>query len=889
LLLRSSVLITILTLLVVSTQTVFSQSDSVSIRAGIMDSLKTDTVVVNDSVFSAPKKKKAQIVDDPVFYSASDSMTIFITQQKVLLWGESKIEYQDIELTSEHIISDLERQEVMAKGGTDTSGVYFGTPVFKKGSENFDADSLHYNIKTGKGLIYNVKSEQGEGYLHSTLTKRDSNGHVHMKGGKYTTCDADHPHFYMELTKAIAIPNDKIVSGYAYMVVEDVPIPFLGIPFGFFPSNNSRGSGIIIPTYSEEKLRGVSLRNGGWYQPLGQYVDMKLLGDIYAKGSWAVNWGSNYKVRYKFGGTTTINYNVNKDNSDNTFAENEGFKWVWSHRQDPKSNPTQSFSASVDFSSAGYDKNNSNSYSEVYRSQKSSSISFTKSFPSTPFNLSLSANIRQNSADSSIAMDLPNGSFNASTIYPFRSKTGSGKYKWYENIGLSYTSSFRNAINIHDTMLFEQSTWENLNYGFKHSIPLSINLKTDKIKMLTITPSLNYTGVMNSWYQTKRTEFDGTEQVVITDTVRQIGYAHAINPSITVGLTPKVTGMYLNSRTDPKIIAVRHVMQPRASFNYVPDMRKINPNYYDTVFYNRDGELNYETYSYFSNNNIYTTPSFNGESGSLSLGLSNNLEMKMKAKSDTVKDAEARKVVLLRSFNFSTSYNPFATSYKWSDVSFTSGTAFFKNALTLDLTSRFTPYDYTTDTSSSGSISYSKVDEFNYENGKAFLRFTNLSLSSSLTLRSKQGGESKKGAQNPDDQNDSYQDPFNPGFENMQGLTSGSYVDFNIPWSLSFRYSYSLTRPYLKENQTTSNNLNISGDFSLTPKWKIGFNSGYDFEKHEVTPTNFNIYRDLHCWEMRFTMTPFGTRQSYSFTINAKASLLKDLKYDRDKSWYDNL
>lgn len=905
LVLRSSLIFTILTLCVVGVGNLSAQVASTLVADSLAnnkfiadtttvpsDSATADTLFKKSSDNFDTKKKK-QVVEDPVFYSANDSMSILVQDQVVLLWGEGKVEYQDIELSSEHIISDLENQEIFAIGGVDTTGRYFGNPDFKKGSENFASDSMRYNIKSGKGIIYNVKSEQGEGYLHSDLTKRDTEGHIHMKGGKYTTCDADHPHFYMELTKAIAIPDDKIISGPAFMVVEDVPIPILGLPFGFFPSSNKRGAGVIIPMYGEEKNRGFFLRGGGWYQPLGQYLDMTLLADVYSKGSWAVHWGSDYKVRYRFNGNMKIDYAANRDNSNNSFPESEDFKWTWMHRQDPKANPTQNLSATVNFSSSNFDRYNSYNANQIVNQQTSSSISFTKSFPGTPFNLSMSANARQNLADSTIVMDLPKGSFNASTIYPFRKKSGTGKLKWYENIGFSYNSEFTNHLDIRDTMLFKSETWQNLNYGFRHSIPVIINLKSDRFKMLTVSPSLRYDGVMNSNYIKKSVEYQAGEAVVVTDTIQKLTYAHAINPSISVGLTPKVTGMYLNTRPDPKVIAVRHVMQPRASFSYTPDMSRINPNYYDTVFYAQNGELGFSNYSYYDGR-LYRAPSFASESGSVSLGLSNNLEMKVRAKNDTVDDGEPQKVVILRNLNLTTSYNPFVQEFKWSDVSLTTGTSLFKNKFNVNLTARFSPYDIQPDTSASGNITYRKVNEFYYDNEKRLLRFTNLNISAGLQLRSSQGSDAKGGEfQDPSqevDQTDPFMDPFSTDYDFVPGSTYGEYVDFSIPWSININYTYSITRPLLKEDQRVTNTVNFSGDFSLTQRWKIGFRSGYDFENKKIIEmTTFNIRRDLHCWEMRFNITPLGTRKQYSFFINAKASILRDLKWDKRQSWYDNL
>ncbi len=894
---RFSTIITILTLLSLITQEANCQSDSSFVDLDTLSApVVNDSVFMNDTLSSRdslqtdtlPKKKKS-VIDDPVIYSSNDSMMIVVDESTVLLWGQGKVEYQDIVLESDYISSNLERQEIDARGSIDTLGNYSGRPKFKKGEEEFESDSIQYNTKSSKGLIYDVKTEEGEGYLHSELTKRQDDGTIHLKGGKYTTCDLDHPHFYIALTKAIAIPEDKIISGPAYLVVEDVPLP-IGLPFGFFPSSSNRGAGIIIPTYGEETNRGFYLRDGGWYQPLGQYMDVTLLGDIYSKASWALTFKTVYKVRYKFTGSMTFDYAENKDNSDNTFAESKDFAWKWTHRQDSKANPYSTFSASVNYSSSSYDKYNATSISQATTNQKTSSISYSKTFSGTPFNLSLSANAKQNSSDSTVTLVLPQGSFTASTVYPFRKKNSSGDYKWYENIGLSYTANFKNQIKTIDSMLYEHETWEHLNYGFQQTIPFVINLKTDKIKMLTISPSLSYKGVMNSWYQYKHAEYDNEEEEweVITDTIWKQTYAHALNPSISFGLTPKVTGMYMNTRKDPKVIAVRHVMQPKASFSYTPDMSFINPNYYDTVYYNNDGELAHTTYSYYGGN-IYGSPSSNGQSASLSLGISNTLEAKVKAENDTSANPEPRKVSILKSFNINTSYDPFEEELKWNPVSVTASSSLFKNFLSLNMTSSFSLYDFTSDTTASGTISYSKIDEFYFDNGKGLMRFTKLSLSSSFSLKSKTDEGGVEG--NADNDNtDQYMDPNNMvGDPDVGGLyANNSYVDFDIPWSLKVSYSYSLSRPYTKAKQTVTNTTTVSGDLSLTPKWKIGFSTGYDFEEKDVNITRINITRDLHCWQMNMTVVPFGYYKSYSFTISAKASILQDLKWDKKDSWYDN-
>ncbi|MBN2484421.1 MAG: LPS-assembly protein LptD [Bacteroidales bacterium] len=859
-------------------------------NAPVPDSL---ALQASDTLNSAQKKKKKPIVDAPVNYTSKDSMTVFIDSKEVFLFGSGNIKYQDFELTSEYIQSDLNSNITFARGRHDTADAYIGKPKFKQGKEEFETDSLYYNLKTGRGIIYNVISQQGEGYLHSELTKRDNQGNIYVQGGKYTTCNAEHPHFYMQLSKAIVIPDDKIISGPAYLIVEDIPVKLLGLPFGFFPNSKKRGAGVIIPRYGEEQRRGFYLRGFGWYQPFGEYMDIKLLGDWYSKGSWGWQFSSDYKWRYHFNGNMTFNYNVNDFDYD-TLPGKKDFKWRWSHSQDPKANPSQSFSASVNFSSSEFDLNNSYNYTDRMTNQKTSSISYTKNWAGTPFNLGISANARQNTSDSTINLNMPTGSFNASTIYPFRSKENTGKYKWYENIGFSYTSRFAGELSTRDSMLFYRTTWDNMNTGFSHTIPLVFNIKTSKIKMLTISPSLSYQGMLYNKRISKHLEgpINGQQQI-ITDTIKGLVYAHAINPTISLGLSPKVTGMYLNTRKNPNLIAVRHVVQPRASFSYTPDMHSINPDYYDTIYYYDKGKLQKNTYSIFEKS-MYGTPSSAGQSGSLSLSLGNNLEAKLKPLNDTTGKAEPRKIVLIRNLGLATSYNPFKEEFKWSDISLNGSTQLFKNVLSLQITSRFSPYRYKmVDTTQKGDPVYKVVDEFFYSSGKGLVRFTNLSVNAGLSLKSKQGqSKEKDDAQTQEelDQANIYRDPMNPDYEFVPGYDAitGTYVDFSIPWSLSFNYNWMLNRPGLVKDQTLTHTLGFRGDFSLTKKWKIGFNSGVDLVTKEITFTNININRDLHCWEMQFSMVPFGRARNYNFTIRAKSSILRDLKFDKKQSWYDN-
>ncbi len=865
----------LLTLLILLPEYGISQQrvDTVQFQS-VRDSISIDST---DST-NVSKKKKKSVVDAPVYYTAKDSMEIDIDQQQVTLYGEGNLKYQDLDLTADYVESDLENKEVYARGRSDTSNNYTGKPVFVQKNDKYETDSMRYNTTSGKGLIYNVRTEEGEGFLHSEITKRDSTGHINVKGGKYTTCDREHPDFYMRLTKAIVIPEDKIVTGPAFLIVQDVPLPMLGIPFGFFPNTKNRGAGIIIPSYTDNKSKGFGLTRGGWYQPLGDHLDAQVTGEIYSKGSWGVQAQSDYKLKYKFSGDMSFNYNFNtygEDDPDN--PDNFQYSLKWSHRQDAKANPTQSFSANVDYSSSGYDKKNSHSMQGIITNQKSSSISYTKNWPSSPFNLSISANANQNSDNSNVTLRLPTASFNMKTIYPFRKKEGTGKLKWYENIGLAYNSNYEGSLQTKDSLVFERTTWDKYDAQFSHSIPFTINLKTDKIKMLTVSPSLSFKGIMSNWYMEKHLQNTllYTNTPIVTDTIRKITYAYAVNPGISVGLRPKIYGMFQNTRSNPNVIAIRHVIQPEASFSYVPDMSKLMPIYYDTIYYSENQVDKKLGYSYYRN-----PPGSARQSGSVSFALNNNVEMKLKPKNDTTGKAEPRKVPILRTLNFRTSYNPFAEEFKWNDISINASSSLFKDFINLQLSGSYSLYDIDTNGT--------KINEFYYNNGKGFARFTNFHFSTGIDLKSGKAKTKKEGQKDEMSAN-TYADPLNPDYEFVPGYMRGSYVDFDIPWSLNIDYTWSVSRSGLVSKQSVISSLTMNGDFSLTPNWKIGFNSGYDLMKKALTPTNVSIYRDLHCWEMTFSVVPFGPYQSYTFKIQAKSSILRDLKWDKKQDWYDNL
>ena len=854
-------------------------SDSLNINDTIaIDTVSTDSVVVS--------KPRSGPLKDKVTYSSKDSMRVDVINQKLYLYGDAQVNYQDIELKAYYIILDLGKEEVFARGWPDSLGNAMGKPDFKKGSQNFQSDSMRYNFKTESGIIYHIITQEGEGYLHSEKTKRHPDEHIHLENGKYTTCDLEHPHFYMALTKGIVIPEDKIVTGPAYMVIADVPIRFFGIPFGFFPNTNERASGILIPSYGEERTRGFYLQDFGWYQVLGDFADLRIQGDAYTKGSWAIRNMLSYKYRYHFSGSFAFNYGYTDDRDYTDYVPKKDYAVRWTHRQDPKANPTQTFSASVNFTSREYDQNYSYSGTQRLSATTSSNINYSKQWPGTPFNLTLSSRAEQNRLTGTVDVELPVGSFNMSSIYPFRSKTGTGKYKWYENIGLSYSSKFENSLSTYNDVLFERETWDSLKNGFMHTIPLSVPFKLGKL--VTITPSINYTGVVYTHHKeiNNYVQYDSIsrEYDEVVREYKGLKYEQGVNPSIGISFTPKLYGMFVSTKEGSYVEAVRHVLSPSASFSYTPDMNWLNDvNYYDTLYKFDNGKwVDYRVYNWYEDE-PFSPPASNKESGSLRLNLNNNLEMKVRPKNDTT--GEPKKIVLLENLNFATTYSPFKDSLRWSDVTMTTGTKLFNNKLDVRIQGRYSPY-----AEDSVNNTIKMINEYYIQRHKGkILRFVSFSANIGFSLKSAQGknDETDETGNEVQDENAFYDDYYlEDDLNYFPGRQTDVYVDYDIPWSLNVRHSFSITSR-LNAKPDISHTVNLSGDISLTPKWKLSASTNYDIELKKLSYTTLTLYRDLHCWEMSFHVVPFGKWTSYTFTIRAKASMLHDLKYEKKPNWFD--
>lgn len=823
----------------------------------VPDSLHVDTIAIPN--FGKSKHSKSKDFDVPVYYNSDDSLLNDMKNRKAFLYGNAVVKYEDMTINAAFIEVDLDKKEVYAYGRTDGDSIV-GKPEFNQGDETFVADTIRYNFNSKKGIIKNVTTVYDGAYLIGGKTKLHENKHIHMTHGKFTTCDLPDPHFYFNLSKAIVIPDDKIISGPANLVVEDVPTP-IGIPFGFFTNKKGGTSGIIIPEFGDEENRGFFLRNGGYYWAINDYVDLTVLGDIYSKGSWGAGMIMNYKLRYKFNGSLSFKYNRNLFGYRglSNFSASNQYALRWKFTQDSKANPNSTFSADVNMSSTDYDKYNSYNVNNYMTSTKQSSVSYSYVFPNTPLSMSVALKHSQNSNTGSIDLTLPEFAFNMSRIYPFKRKKAVGKSRFYEKISIAYTMNATNKIRTNDADFFN-IPYDSITNGIIHRIPINASFKL--FKYTTLTPSFNYN---ERWYFKRFSkQWNDSENLLETDYASTFARVWDYNASLSWSTT--IYGMF-NFRKG-KVKALRHVFSPNVSFSYVPDFGKEKYKYYGTysrVMYN-NSTGQYDTvsnmYSMFEGL-PYGTPN-KGGSGTVNINLGNNLEMKLRNLKDTTKDN--MKIKLLESFNISTNYNIFADSLRWAPISITART----RIKVVDISFNTTLDPYAIAQNEYGT--YQRINKALVKTNGHLVRMTIGYLTVGFSLNSK--ARDKKIAE----QQESLYDIIY-GYPN-------SYVDFNVPWNLRVSYTFRYTKPYdeMKITQT----LNVSGELNITKKWKISVATGYDFEAKKMSPTTIDIYRDLHCWEMSLHVVPFGQHKSYAFQINVKASMLQDLKLNKRRSWFDN-
>lgn len=847
------------------------------------DSLKQDTVALT-------KSPKPSALDAPVVYSATDSI-VFEEGGYAHLYGDGKVDYQKISLTAQIITMNMDSSTVYARGVTDTLGVETGKPVFKDGEESYDTKAIRYNFKSKKGIISNVVTQQGEGYVIGNNAKKGANDELFMQDGKYTTCDHhDHPHFYLQLTKAKVRPKKNVVTGPAYLVVEDVPLP-LAVPFFFFPFSSSYSSGFIMPTYMDDSARGFGLTNGGYYFAISDMMDLKLTGEIFTKGSWALSAETNYNKRYKFSGSLKADYQVTKlgDKNMPDYSVAKDFKIVWSHRQDPKANPNQTFSASVNFATSSYERSNINNLynpQSLTQNTKTSSISYSRMFPDIGLTLSGTFNIAQTMRDSSIAVTLPDLNIALTRFFPFKRKKAAGEERWYEKISLQYTGRLVNSVKTKDDQLLKSNLikdWEN---AMQHNIPVSATFSL--FKYFNLTPSFNYT---ERWYTRKfnRSYDDNKNQWLPTDTV--YGFHRVANYNFSIGLNTKLYGMYKPMFMKKKEIQIRHVFTPSISLSAAPGFDQYWQQYEDS-----DGNMQY--YSPYSSQQFGTAP--REKQGNVNFDVSNNLEMKFKDRNDSI-----RKISLIDEIGGSLSYNMAAKVRPWSDLSMRVRLKLSKN-YTFNMNTTFATYAYTFD--KNGNVTVGDRTEWSY--GR-FGRFSGWGSSFNYTFNNdswKKWFGPKEGEMNGKNQSDRDKDQGLEGEEGKEGdsgkkktqkakADSDGYQQFKMPWSVSLNYSFNIredrSKPINRETMrypfSYTHNVNASGNLKLSTNWQVTFTTGYDFQAKEVTQTSLTISRDLHCFNMAASLSPFGRWKYYNFKISANASILQDLKWEQRSQSQSNI
>lgn len=811
------------------------------------------------------------VLEAPIDYVAKDSIIVSLDGQKVYLYNDAKINYMDIELTAYHMILDLETKEIYAEGRTDSTGTLVGKPIFQEGSDKFESRTLRYNFQTQKGIITDVVTQQGEGFVHSSLTKKISKDEFVLKQGKYTTCDADHPHFYLHLSRAKVISNKKIITGPAYMVLEDFPLYFPVLPFGYFPNSPKYSSGILVPSYGEEGNRGFFLREGGYYWAANEYFDVSARGDIYSRGSWATKLHTNYRMRYRFSGGFDFRYAVNVYGQKglDTYTKSPQFQITWSHSQDAKANPNRSFSANVNFSTSGYDKQNSLSAESYLRTQKSSSISYTKRWENSPF--SMSANLRhsQNSTDSSLTLSMPELTFNMAKIYPLKPKNRKGSAKWYEQFGFSYSANMRNTITAKEKEILEQNFFSDWQNGIQHNLPISLP-SFNLFKFVNMSPSFSYS---EKWYfrhieksydpEQSYRDRSGRLTHVKTDTIT--GLKRNYQYSYSLSASTNIYGMFIPSNPKSRIKGIRHKLSPSLSFSYNPDFGDSRFGFWKQVQTDSTGRMEYYT---IFDGGIYGYAG-RGAAGNISFSLNNNLEMKVQDARDTTGANPFKKVKLIDNLSLGTSYNLIADSLNLQPISIRGRTTV--QGIGINFGTTIDPYM----TDSRGV----KVNKYtwNYNRGLAKLgRLTNANLSFGLQFNSKKGEKESEKAKETIEGEDELPGDYH------------HYADFNIPWDFGFDYTFNYSRFNPNEKGRFTQTVNMRGSLNLTKNWRFNMNTNYDIMAKTFSFTSFSVYRDLHCWEMSLNFVPFGRMKSYSFTLNARTSMLRDLKVSKQRSFYDN-
>ena len=883
---------------------------------------------LDDSIAAdSANRKRKNGIDFPVNYTSNDSLVYYADSRKAFLFGNANVKYDNMDLTAEHIDVQMDSSLVHATGAEryvkddlpplpkdsgriDSSKLQkerYGLPVFVMGSDKYETDTMSFNFKTKKGLIQNAYTEQQDGFLVSEKSKRDKDGNFYIKHGRYTTCDDPEPDFYLALSRAKVRPGKDVVFGPAYLVVQDVPLP-LAIPYGFFPFSKSYSSGFIMPTYGDEQARGFYLKDGGYYFAINDNIDLKLLGEIYTKGSWAISAASNYNFRYKYAGQFFFSYQNTKDGEKGfpDYSETTSFKLQWSHRQDAKANPYRTFSASVNYASTKYERNNLNSMynpTTMTQSTRTSSVSWGTTFSSIGMTLSATANATQNMRDSSVALTLPDLNINITRFYPFRRSKQVGEERWYEKIHMSYSGHISNSITTKEDKLMKSNLIKDWRNGWQHNIPIGATFSL--FKYINISPSINFTD--RTYMKKINQSWDQENQEVRNDTV--YGFYNVYNWSSSISANTKIYGFFVPNRKifGEKIQAIRHTLTPSISFSYAPDFGSNRYGYWKS-YQKTDlsgtpiGQpVSYSPYS----SGIFGVPG-KGKTGSISFDLDNNIEMKVKASDNDT--AEFKKISIIDQLGASMSYNMAAETRPWSDLN-TRLRLKITKSYTFSMNAVFATYAYELDENVRPYVG----TRTEYSKGR-FGRFQGMSQNVSYTITPDKIRNLFKKKKKKDDEDTPAMGKEDTGVETnvdptmeaakhgatkknagMAEVDDDGYMKFSMPWSFTFSYGITMrentsgtfNKEKMRYPYKYSQNLNFSGNIRISDGWNIAFTSGYDFDYHKLSMTTASLARDLHCFSMSCSVV-LSPYTSYNFSFRCNAATLADaLKYDK-RSGYSN-
>lgn len=864
----------------------YSQMESDS----LLSLMQVDTTSNNEMDSTIQKSE----IETTINYSAKDSIFYDLKSQKIKLYGNSKIDYGEINLEAYEILVDWNDKTLDANYLTDSTGKKIGKPIFSEGNQSYETDKITYNFDSRKAKIKGIVTQLDDAYMQGEDVKKNEEDELFISHAMYTTCNLEEPHFHISSGKIKVIPGKKVVSGPFHLKFGDVPTP-LGFIFGMFPQPKKKVSGLIMPNYGEEKRRGFYLRDGGYYFAVNDHIDLRLTGDVYSKGSYGMTLGSSYKKRYSYSGNLRFNYNKSKLGDFENPSTSNDFSFSWSHTPDAKGKSSR-FSSSVNFQTNSYNQNKNLVYSDFNESinaQFNSNISYTKTFKGSPFNLSANLRHSQNVQTKKVNLTLPDVSYNMSRIYPFKNlgklgKTALGKisisHRFNGKIELT-NGSVGNSLSglniLNSSNNFSEQidfNMDNLNsiidrskIGGKHTIPISTSFNL--LKYFTVSPSVNYNEI---WYFKKLSyNYNELEDGIEIDTTNS--FQRAWSYSSAFALSTRIYGTVFFKKG--KIKAIRHVISPEISMSFSPDFTKPRFGYYENVQINSEGDTKllskYENF-------LFGSPRI-GSSASMNFYIGNNLEMKVVDKNDTI--SGTRKIKIFDNLSFSSSYNFLADSFRLAPVRFSTRTSFFKRLINLSVSGNIDPYTFKLDSISENSsgiknVYQRRVDELAYKNNQGIgsLAYINMSLGFRFSAKDFRSEDEEE------------KDSSFGTREEIDYINSNiaEYIDFNVPWSINA--SYNLNRRKLGfRDPTITQTLTFSGDVSISEKTKISFRSGYDFKFKMLTQTSINATRDLHCWRINFSWVPFGRFQSYNLSINAVSALLQDLKLEKRSRFFDNL